>query len=110
LKLAFLSRKPADLRRSVRTRRNPSTIKTRNVVRCLEASFQASFISVSGISTVVFMWLYVSSELSGHQVIVGTNRHPQQSCGARYIAGGREKGEPETGMNHMRFRLVHEAR
>jgi len=60
LKLAFLRRKPAELRRTVRTRRNPSTIRTRSVVRCLEASFRASFISVSGISTVVFIWLYVS--------------------------------------------------
>jgi len=60
LKVAFRSRKPAELRRSVRTRRNPSTIKTRSVVRCLEASFRASFISVSGISTVVFIWVYVS--------------------------------------------------
>ena len=32
-----------------------------------------------------------------------------QYC-ARYIAGGRGKGEPETGTNHLGFRLVHEAR
>jgi hypothetical protein len=41
--------------------------------------------------------------------IVGTNRHPQQSCGARYIAGGRGKGEPDTGTNHVGFRMVKSA-
>jgi hypothetical protein len=42
--------------------------------------------------------------------IVGTNRHPQQNCGPCYIAGGRGKGEPDTGTNHVGFRLVREAR
>jgi len=32
-----------------------------------------------------------------------------QYC-ARYIAGGRGKGEPDTGTNHVGFRMVHEAR
>ena len=32
-----------------------------------------------------------------------------QYC-ARYIAGGRGKSEPDTGTNHLGFRLVHEAR
>jgi formylglycine-generating enzyme len=32
-----------------------------------------------------------------------------QYC-ARYIAGGRGKGEPDTGTNHVGFRLVREAR
>ena len=32
-----------------------------------------------------------------------------QYC-ARYIAGGRGKGEPETGTNHVGFRLVQDAR
>ena len=32
-----------------------------------------------------------------------------QYC-ARYIAGGRGKGEPDTGTNHVGFRLVREVR
>jgi len=32
-----------------------------------------------------------------------------QYC-ARYIAGGRGKGEPDTGTNHLGFRLVRAAR
>ena len=32
-----------------------------------------------------------------------------QYC-ARYIAGGRGKGEPETGTNHVGFRLVRDTR
>jgi hypothetical protein len=50
---------PACLR-SAMIRRNPSSTRARNVVPSWDASFRASSNSVCGISTVVFIQLYVS--------------------------------------------------
>jgi formylglycine-generating enzyme required for sulfatase activity len=79
------------------------------VVRCLEANFLASFISVSGISTVVFIWLSVSRELSSHQVF-RLNQSGSSARLPRDIASGCEKGEQDTDTNHVGFRLVCGAR
>ncbi|TMH08834.1 MAG: ABC transporter substrate-binding protein [Betaproteobacteria bacterium] len=50
------------------TRRNPSMIRTRSVVSWRAATRFASSISESGISTVVFIWVYVSCKLAGRQL------------------------------------------
>src|SRR5438067_4638375 len=66
--VAFRSRNAPARFRSVMTRRNPSMIRTRSVVPWRAATRFASSSSDSGISTVVFIWVYVSRKLAGSQL------------------------------------------
>ena len=66
--VAFRSRNAPTRFRSVMTRRKPSMIRTRSVVSWRAATRFASSISESGISTVVFIWVYVSRKLAGSQL------------------------------------------
>src|SRR5204863_4387117 len=66
--VAFRSRNLPARFRSVMTRRNPSMMRTRSVVSWRAATRFASSMSESGISTVVFIWVYVSRKLAGSQL------------------------------------------
>src|SRR6266508_1672882 len=77
--VAFRSRNAPARFRSVMTRRNPSIIRTRSVVSWRAATRFASSMSESGISTVVFIWVYVSCKLVRSQLRAGPRRAPRSN-------------------------------
>src|SRR5262245_29038198 len=70
LKVALRSRKAPACLRSATMRRNPSSTRARNVVPSWDASFRTSSNRVCGISTVVFILLYVSLKPSARQPVL----------------------------------------